>query len=166
MRREVVDTNVPMVANEEAPQAGPRCVAVCAERLYDLTRGDAILVLDAGWKIINEYRGNIPAGSLDRPGDEFLVWVLDNWANPARCELVALTAAEGRGGFAEFPDDPALASFHAKDRKFVAVACAHPGRPPILEAVDAGWWQAREALRRNGVTVEFLCEDDIRRLAE
>ena len=52
------------------------------------------------------------------------------------------------------------------DRKFIAVAVAHPEKPPILQAVDSQWWDFRDAFRRNGVTVEFICEDDIQRLRE
>ena len=41
-----------------------------------------------------------------------------------------------------------------------------PERPPILQAVDSQWWDFRDALREKGVTVEFICEDDIKRLRE
>ncbi len=43
-------------------------------------------------------------------------------------------------------------------------ACAHPEKPPILQAVDSQWLDFREAFRRNGVTVTFICENDIQRL--
>ena len=36
--------------------------------------------------------------------------------------------------------------------------------PPILQAVDSKWLDFRDAFRRNGVVVEFICEDDIQRL--
>ena len=39
---------------------------------------------------------------------------------------------------------------------------AHSEKPPILQAVDSGWWNYRDALRQNGITVDFICEDDIR----
>ena len=66
--------------------------------------------------------------------------------------------------FEEFPDDPALNDFDPADRKFIAVACAHLERPPILQAVDSKWLDFHNAFRRNGVTVEFICKDDIQRL--
>ena len=68
--------------------------------------------------------------------------------------------------FEEFPDDPALDEFDPDDRKFIAVALAHPEKPPILQAVDSQWWDFRNAFRRHGVTIEFICEDDIQRLRE
>ena len=66
--------------------------------------------------------------------------------------------------FQQFPNDPALNDFDPDDRKFIAVARAHPENPPILQAVDSKWWGFKDALHRNGVTVEFICEDDIQRL--
>ncbi len=30
--------------------------------------------------------------------------------------------------------------------------------------LDSQWWDFRDAFRRNGVTVVFICEDDIQRL--
>ena len=34
----------------------------------------------------------------------------------------------------------------------------------IFRAVDSKWLDFYEAFRRNGVTVTFICEDDIQRL--
>jgi hypothetical protein len=62
-----------------------------------------------------------------------------------------------------FPDDPDLAQFDPSDRKFVAVAAAHPERPPILQAADSKWLAWEKPLRRHDITVEFLCPDDIER---
>ena len=82
-----------------------------------------------------------------------------------QCGLVPITPVDGsENEFEEFPDDPALNDFDPDDRKFIAVAAAHPERPPILQAVDSQWWDFRNALSRNGVIVEFICEDDIQRL--
>ena len=67
--------------------------------------------------------------------------------------------------FKEFPSDPELRHFDKSDRKFVAVSCAHSERPPIWEAVDSKWMLFQNALIANGVTVEFLCPDDIQRLS-
>ena len=84
-----------------------------------------------------------------------------------RCDLVTITPIDGsENEFEEFPDDPALNDFDPDDRKFIAVAIAHLEKPPILQAVDSQWWDFRDALRRNGIIVEFICEDDIQRLRE
>ena len=122
------------------------------------------LVLDDDWQILGEYAQNLHSTGTDI-GDRFLLWVLRNWRNPERCDLVHITPVNGsENEFEEFPDDPALNDFDPDDRKFIAVAVAHLERPPILQAVDSQWWDFRDALRENGVTVAFICEDDIQRL--
>ena len=55
-----------------------------------------------------------------------------------------------------------VSRFDPDDRKFIAVALAHSEKPPILQAVDSAWWNYRDALRQNGITIDFICEDDIR----
>lgn len=88
-----------------------------------------------------------------------------NWKNPERCDLIHITPVnDSENEFEEFPNDPALDGFDPDDRKFIAVALAHPETPSILQAVDSQWWDFRDALRQNGVTVEFICEDDIQQL--
>jgi len=159
--RVVVDTNVPVVANGKSEQASPKCVEDCAVRLRKLTRQDK-LVLDDGWLIIKEYKANLRSSGQPGMGDAFLKWVLTNYCNPKCCELVPITPRDAiETDFEEFPSDPALENFHAKDRKFVAVALSHPQKPAILQAVDTRWWEMREALRVAGVTVHFLCRRDI-----
>jgi hypothetical protein len=159
--RYIVDTNVPLVANGAAPQASPACTATCAQRLYDLTRQHT-LVIDDGWHIIGEYQHRLRSSGQPGVGDAFLKWVLTNWSNPSRCEMVHITPAaddaNGRG-FAEFPDDPALAGFDPSDHKFAAVAAAHTKHPPVLNAVDSDWWLYRASLERHHIQVSFLCPD-------
>jgi len=162
----VVDTNVAVVANGHSEQASPECVISCGQRLLGITNGTENLVLDDRREVINEYSRNLRSSGQPGAGDAFLKWVLTHQANPERCELVHITPVEDVPitTFHEFPSDPDLSDFDPDDRKFVGVALAHPQKPPILQAVDTGWWHFRDALLRNGVRVEFLCEDDIRRL--
>ncbi len=51
--------------------------------------------------------------------------------------------------------------YDRSDRKFLAVAAAHAEHPPILQSFDSKWWGWRDALAKIGVTIRFLCEDDI-----
>ena len=162
----VVDTNVAVVANGRSRQASQDCARNCADRLYQITNGAGKLALDDQWRIIVEYRNNLRSSGQPGVGDAFLKWVLTNRWNSDRCELVRITPVGHGMSFKEFPGDPKLRDFDPDDRKFVAVALAHQQKPPILQAVDTGWWIFRDALRCNGVEVEFLCENDIRRLAE
>ena len=162
--RVVVDTNVAVVANGKSEQASEQCVDSCAERLDQIMYGAVKLVLDDDWRILDEYMRNLHSRG-DDIGDRFLAWSLRYRTNPERCELVSITPVEGlENEFEEFPVDPALKAFDRDDRKFIAVALAHPEKPPILQATDTQWWDFRDALSRNGVTVEFICEDDIQRL--
>lgn len=158
----VVDTNVVVVANGRSEQASSDCVETCGERLEEIMHGEVKLVLDNRWIILREYMQNLRSNGAD-VGDRFLGWLLVN--KDERCDLVPITPVDGsENEFEEFPDDPALDSFDPDDRKFIAVACAHPEKPPILQAVDSQWLDFHNAFRRNGVTVAFICEDDIQRL--
>ncbi|MCG9127973.1 hypothetical protein JT359_10280 [Candidatus Poribacteria bacterium] len=160
----IVDTNVVVVANGRSEQASSDCVETCGDRLEEIMQGEMKLVLDNRWIILREYMQNLRSNGAD-VGDRFLGWILAN--RDERCNLVSITPVDGlENAFEEFPDDPALNDFDPDDRKFIAVAYAHPERPAILQAVDSQWRDFRDAFRRNGVTVEFICEDDIQRLRE
>ena len=162
--RVVVDTNVAVVANGKSEQASDLCVDSCAERLEQIMYGGVKLVLDDDWRILDEYMRNLHSRG-DDIGDRFLAWSLQYRTNPDRCDLVSITSVDGsENEFQEFPDDPALVGFDPDDRKFIAVALAHPQKPPILQAWDRQWWDFRDALHRSGVTVEFICEADIQGL--
>ena len=159
----IVDTNVAVVANGQSPQASSNCIDTCINRLERIIRGEEKLALDSGWIILGEYLRNLRSSGEPGTGDRLLRWVLAN--KDRLCDLVPITPVDGSENvFEEFPDDPALDGFDPDDRKFIAVALAHPERPPILQAVDSQWWDFRDALRENGVTVAFICEDDIQRL--
>lgn len=158
----VVDTNVPVVANGKSEQASPECVKTCAVRLNELTQKGK-LVLDDKWMILKEYMNNLKSSGQPGPGDAFLKWALTNLRNPSRCESVSITPINS--SFSEFPSAPALQRFDPNDKKFIAVANVHPEKPPILQAVDIEWWSMRKHLRRAGITVDFLCEADIRSAA-
>ncbi len=158
----LIDTNVPLVANKKSEQASVACVLNCIRRLQQALESD-VLVLDDGWHILGEYQHKLHSSGQPGPGDAFLKWVLTNRSNPARCDLSVCIHSVGDPAqpreFEEFPEDPELTGFDASDHKFVAVACAHPEHPPVLNAVDSDWWDYREALKRNGVRVEFICPD-------
>ena len=156
----VVDTNVVVVANGKSQQASAGCVLTCTEKLQQIMTGELKLVLDDNWKILGEYMRNLYSGGAD-VGDRFLGWLLIN--KDRQCDFVSITPIDqSENDFREFPTDPALEDFDPADRKFIAVALAHSEKPPILQAVDSEWWNYRDALHRNGVTIDFICEDDIR----
>jgi len=138
----------------------------CAVRLRELTRKGK-LVLDDNWRILKEYMANLRSEGQPGPGDAFLKWVHTNYSNPEHCELVRITPRDSsETDFVEFPDDPALKDFDASDKKFIAVAVAHPDKPPILQATDAEWWGMKERFEAAGITIDFLCEEDIKAISE
>jgi len=153
------------VANGRSPHASEDCVISCVRRLQDIMATGRI-VLDEGNWILSEYRDNLCSDGQPGPGDAFLKWVYNYQWNPQWCDRVPITPTDDRTSFVEFPSDPDLRGFDLSDRMFVAAARAHPDSPPILNAVDTDWWIFRKALRRNGVTVEFLCERDVQEMAE
>lgn len=161
----IVDTNVAVVANGQSSQASPNCVDTCINRVERIIRGEEELVLDNRWIILSEYMRNLRSSGEPGAGDRLLLWLLRN--KDTQCALVSITPIDGsENEFEEFPDDPALDGFDPADREFIAVACAHLERPPILQAVDSKWLNFHNAFRQNGVTVEFICEEDIQRLHE
>ena len=159
MNAAVVDTNVLIVANGRAGQAKPSCVASCVEVL-GVVQARGRVVLDDRMLILSEYLRKASLAGQPGSGDAFLKWVWQNQAVSERCETVAVTPVNG--SFAEFPKSPDLCGFHKNDRKFVAVALASKSRPEVLNAVDSHWWTFRDALKRHGVRICFVCPEQFR----
>ena len=159
----IVDTNVPIVANErDAAQASPDCVRRCIALLREFGCDQRLLVIDDDWQILREYQTLLRSSGQPGVGDAFLRWVLTNRANPRRCEQVHITSSdahEDQWDYDEFPHTPDLQGFDRSDRKFVAVALAHAEHPPVVNATDSDWWDHQDALVTHDVRVEFLCPD-------
>jgi hypothetical protein len=162
----VVDTNVIRVANEQHPDVTLDCVKDCALELQAIMNKGRVAI-DSNFEIIREYQAKMKKtkGKGPGPGDVFVKWVLQNRTNPAKCDQVEIRAHHERG-YDSFPKDGQLQNFDPDDRKFVAVACAHPKHPPILEAADSKWLDWADALKRHSVEVIFVCEDDIRKFQQ
>lgn len=158
----LVDTGVPLVANQEAEQASPHCVIACTNALNEI-RQTGRLVLDSLGEIVGEYQNKLLRRKGQRgPGDEFLLWVFTNQWNPSRCERVVISrTSQDPPFFAEFPSTEALGNFDPSDCKFVATAHAHPAKPPILVSVDTDWANCEAALAEAGITIHKLCPGDL-----
>lgn len=155
----VVDTNVAVVANGKTPQASDDCVLACIRELTE-TRSSRIVLLDDHELILEEYRRYLSPSGQPGPGDAFFKWLWNNQANTRHCRKVAITPTEFDGkGFVEFPDDPELERFDSSDRKFVATVLSDGGNAPVVNASDTDWWNYRDALQRNGVTIHFVCPE-------
>ena len=157
----VIDTNVLLVANGSHADTSPQCRAACVARLLAHQK-EGVVVIDDGYRILGEYQNKTRPNQPKGVGDAFLKWLLQNSANTKRVHRVSLNETKP-DVFAEFPDPALQPSFDAPDRKFAAVAYAHPHKPPIWQAADSkwlGWWPR---LHARGVHVEFLCPDDAQR---
>jgi hypothetical protein len=151
----VVDTNVPLVASNRSGMPGT-CVLACIAALERLFNGERSVVLDEGGLLLEEYFRHLSASGQPSIGDAFLKWVLERQGMPQHVQFVPLLSLPD-GSFEQFPGDPELATFDPSDTKFVALACAHSDKPPVLQASDSKWWGWKAALERCGVKVEFLC---------
>jgi hypothetical protein len=158
----IVDTNVPLVANkaldpDSIPDELKDCVVACIEALEHVTKTPDCLVLDAGDEIYREYTNKLSRSGQPGMGDMFMKWVHDNRWALAEGNRVAITKI-AQNIYEEFPEHDDLNNFDPSDRKFVAVANAHPAHPPILNAADSDWWISRNALKQAGIAVVFLCQ--------
>ena len=155
----VIDTNVLLVANGSHADVSDACRAECVRRLLAQQKS-SVTVIDDGYRILSEYqiktRPNQPKGV----GDAFLKWLLQNQGNAVRVHHVAISEIS-KDVFAEFPDAALQPKFDAPDRKFAAVAHAHPDQPPVWQAADCKWLDWWPALQAKGVRVEFLCPHDV-----
>ncbi len=163
MNAVVLDTNVLLVADGQADQMSAMCKAECAKRLEVVRAGERV-VLDRSWLILREYQNKLNAsGKPPTPGNLFLEWLLSNQRSNLHVAHVVITPTNAeRTKFAEFPPDAALeSSFDPADRKFVAVAHAHPEKPPIVESADSKWLGWEADLLRHGIRLEVLCRCEL-----
>jgi hypothetical protein len=141
----VVDTNVVLVANRAHADVSPDCVIECIDRLQAPMRTGKVVIDDA-YRVLKEYQHRTSP--------------MKNSANTRHVGQVALTG-QSPDVFAEFPDAALQASVDPSDRKFLATAVAHPARPTARQAADSKWLDWWQPLKAAGVTVEFLCPDDV-----
>jgi len=158
----VVDTNVPIAANQRA-SVSYTCALSCVTALHRIMK-EGRVAIDDGGRILREYRNQLSGSGQPGVGDGFLKWLYTFQGHADRCAWVSITPrANDPENFMEFPDHPHLKKFDPRDRKFVAVSAAHSERPPILQAADSKWWGWKEALRECKIEVCFLCPEDIKK---
>jgi hypothetical protein len=155
----VIDTNVLLVANGQHADVSPSCVTACVTRLQEMGKA-GITVIDDDFRILGEYLNKSSINPAKGVGDVFLKNLLRHTGNPKKCEQVVLTET-GVNEFSEFPDHALQPAFDAPDRKFAAVAYAHIDKPPVWQAADCKWIDWWPALHAKGISIEFLCSDDV-----
>lgn len=160
----VVDTNVPVVADlathsDENSDVPEECILICVDAIEHVIEKDA-LVIDEGGEIFKEYMGTLYGEKNWSLVGKFMKWVFRNLYRLPDSQRVKITK-EG-ASYKEFPTHAELQNFDPDDMKFVAVANAHPQKPPILQAVDSEWWRYKDALKEAGITVNFLCPEYVK----
>lgn len=128
------------------------CIKRCRDWLRAFARSEDRLVLDLTWQILKEYRKRIAPGGLARR-------LLDQLETQPRLRLVEVQVEWDENKHAKVPEECAIPD--RDDRKFVAVALAHEPRPPIINAVDSDWVNARGQLAAVGITIQELCPEYI-----
>ncbi len=158
----VVDTNVGIAANgRNCPQANRQCRQTCIAKLrecVDILKGhrQGVIVVDQGGEIFQEYK-QLNFSGQPGTGDMFFRELYQYLGSPT-CAQVNIHPNFSRG-YDEFPDDPELDNFDPSDRKFVAVALAHPASPVILNATDSDWAHFENILKSHGINIKQLCPD-------
>ncbi len=120
----VIDTNVLLVANGQHADVSEDCVVACVKRLQAMQQA-GVTVIDDGFLILGEYQHKTQLNPPKGVGDVFLKWLLRQSGNSARVQQVTLTET-APDCFAQFPDAALELIFDPPDRKFAAVAYAHP----------------------------------------
>ena len=82
-----MDTNVAVVANGKAEQAGAQCVDICIDALEQIQESRRLLLDDLGL-VLDEYIHNLSPPGQSGPGSMFLLWLLRNQYNELRCRIV------------------------------------------------------------------------------
>lgn len=158
----VVDTNVTKTANAANSGAPATCVLASAKALQAVMAGGHVFIDDGG-HIVAEYRANLNAKGQPGPGDAFFKWLLTHeWGGDKVTRVPITQADDDEESYVELPKPPKGTVYDPSDRKFLAVAAAHPEHPPILQSFDSKWWGWRSALSGIGVAIHFLCEHDIK----
>ena len=155
MKRQVVDTNVAIVANGRGDNASPSCRLAAAQGLRRILE-DGVIIVDLAGAMLSEYRRYCNPAGQPGLGDRFFREVLMNYGT--RVERIELPLDLATGGDVDFPTDPELAGFDPSDRKFAAAS--RKSRAPVANATDTDWLDHKVALARNGISVEFLCSCD------
>lgn len=160
----IIDTNVPKLAGaviSEIPEDQIGCTLCCVDFIRKLLDDpDACVVLDAGWQILKEYQKELEGSGHD-PGlaRQFLQWIYTHLSSSNNIDNTIILHLEKPYIFKEYPDHPDLKGFDKDDRKFIALANAHPKHPTIIEGSDHEWWGIKDALGEVGLSVRFLCEE-------
>lgn len=156
----VVDTNVPIVANErdinKILEWSLECQLACFEFLKNCR--DLDIVLDDQGLILAEYQTYLSFSGQPGIGDMFFKYLHDNQYTSDRIHHATITPlimspdAQARG-FSELPPN----KLDPSDRKLLATAIQ--AEASIVNATDSDWQEQQKLLTDLGVKVLQLCPE-------
>lgn len=152
----IVDTNVPLVANELHEQADDLCLQTCISKLNYLMNQGTVAVDDKD-AILKEYVDRLGRSDGRGIGDRFFIHVIRNQYVESRVRRIRVTPiADDRRGYDELPEN----TFDRSDRKFLVVAAVSNG--VVLNATDSDWHEHPKLIDELGVEVEQLCPNALK----
>ena len=157
MKRWVIDTNVPVVANgrdDTKESFSLDCRKATIDFLTKFLRNEDRVVLDKGREIEEEYRSHLDPKGQPGVGDRFYQEII---TNPRKFERVPLSKRDD-GEFSDLPQLVIDSKFDRSDRKFAALSKRE--KVPVVNATDSDWLEAEDLLRKHGIHVEFVCGRD------
>jgi hypothetical protein len=162
VRRFVVDTNVPIVANGRADSANDRLPSIaCKEStvkfLVEVLQTGKVL-LDIEGEIQKEYRTYLNPSGQPGVGDRFYLEVLRS--APSKIERRELPK-DVDGEYLDLPRQLIEAEFDRSDRKFAALAKRTAAT--VANATDSDWLIHRETIVQAGIRLKFVCGLDCAR---
>jgi hypothetical protein len=161
MKRVVVDTNVPIVANgsphPDAPRPPTLACKLAAVEALQAAVNDQCIFLDVEGSIQSEYRRYLNPAGQPGVGDQFYLHILNSM--PGRVERRSLRKRPD-GEYASLPQPLIDAGFDPSDRKFAALAKQE--KSSVLNAIDSDWVQHATTLQRAKIAVLNICGCDQR----
>jgi predicted nucleic acid-binding protein len=151
-----IDTNVPIAANGRDTHAEAACQLRCVELLERIANGQcgAVVMLDSGGLVLNEYTSYLNYRGQPGVGDLFFKFLHDHMYVVGKVQLVQISPTEDTSrGFEELP----VNRLDPSDRKFLAVAVVSGA--DVVNALDTDWHEQRALLTELGLTVQQLCPE-------
>ena len=158
MKRWVIDTNVPVAANEQGrggePPVTPKCRLDAIRFLERVRKNRESVILDESMNIDKEYQRRLNMKGQPGVGDRFYQWLWQNWTLHPRVPL----PKRPDGEYLDLPQPIIDSGFDPDDRKFAALAKRE--NVPAVNAVDSDWLNWRPLLVAHGIRVKFVCGCD------
>ncbi len=153
----IMDTNVAVKAATppgKCKEEELKMQKTCMKFIKNFTDNpESKLVIDTDYEIIREYRNRVPGNT--NIGKIFWRW-FNAYAGRISSEDIVKLEKDSDGNYLMFPMEQRTKDFDYSDRKFIALAKAHPEHPPIIEAADGKWLGYRDIFEEYGIHIKFL----------